>query len=344
MTVQRFNMGLDVGYGNTKAVWSADAGPEHNVILPSVAHEITDLGYYRAMSGDGQTDNVLIEVDGSHFAVGPSTGVYGRTLLDDYIHTRQYRALIAGALHMAFKELGVMPGHVDALAVGLPVYSFATLRDALTREMRKPFLVPVPLSLRGAFGSDAARVEIKKVRVLPQPFGAMTDWRSRLTTPPADTDVVIIADPGYKTFDWFAMRGHVTVPDLSGAFDGGVSELLRAVSADLIRKHPNAPLDLQTIEDGLERGKLSFAGVGVLDFADYRQTMRRGSQQVVKRMADLLQRQQNKARVDYVVLAGGGAPYFEDAMRETFSGVDFSVLPRPVLANARGFWRAALRM
>ena len=344
MTVQRFSMGLDVGYGNTKAVWSADAGPEHNIIIPSVAHEITDLGYHQAMTSAGQTDNVLVDVDGTHFAVGPSTAIYGRTLLDDYVHSKAHRALIAGALHMAFKDLGVMLERVDALAVGLPVYSFGKLRESLTQEMRKPFLVPVPLSLRAAFGRETALVEVKTVRVMPQPFGAMTDWRSRLTAPPADTDVVIVADPGYKTFDWFTMRGHVTVPDLSGAFDGGVSELLRAVSADVIRRHPNAPLDLQTVEDGLERGKLSFVGVGVIDFSEYQHTMRRGALQVVRRMADLLQRQQNKVRVDHLILAGGGAAYFEEAMRATFAGMNFSVLPRPVLANARGFWQAALRM
>ena len=152
--------------------------------------------------------------------------------------------------------------------------------------------------------------------------------------------------PGYKTFDWFAMRGHVIIPDLSGAFDGGVSELLKDVSVAITRKHPNARVDIQTVEDGLERGKISLVGVGSIDFSEYRQTVRKGARIIAQRMAEMLQRSQqsNKVRVDHLILAGGGAQYFEDAMREVFAGVDFSVLPRPVLANARGFWKVATRM
>lgn len=41
--MQQFIMGLDVGYGNTKAVYSTESGVEHNLVLPSVAHEILDL-------------------------------------------------------------------------------------------------------------------------------------------------------------------------------------------------------------------------------------------------------------------------------------------------------------
>ena len=55
-----------MGYGTTKGVWSTDAGPEHNVIIPSVAHEIRDLEDYRALSSAGQTDEVLVQVDGRH--------------------------------------------------------------------------------------------------------------------------------------------------------------------------------------------------------------------------------------------------------------------------------------
>jgi plasmid segregation protein ParM len=346
MAVIRFNLGLDVGYGNTKGVWSTDAGPEHNVIIPSVAHEIRDLEDDRALSSAGQTDEVLVQVDGRHYVVGPSTAVYGRTLHDDYIHTPQYRALVAGALYMAFKDLGEVVEWVDALVVGLPVYSFGKFREGLAAEMGKGFEVPVPAKLRTAYGKDMVFVRAKAIKVMPQPVGAMTDWRGRLTVPPPEGDTVIVADPGYKTFDWFAMRGHVIIPDLSGAFDGGVSELLKDVSVAITREHPNARVDIQTVEDGLERGKLTLVGVGSIDFTEYRQTVRKGARIIAQRMAEMLQRSQqsNKVRVDHLILAGGGAQYFEDAMREVFAGVDFSVLPKPVLANARGFWKVATRM
>ena len=338
-----FVMGLDVGYGNTKAVFSAALGPEHSLVLPSVAHEIVDLQHYRDMAETGKTDQVLVEVDGRHFTVGPSASVFGRTLHDNYILTPQYRALVAGALHSAFTELGDATDTVDAMVVGLPVYSFSRLKDQLREQMLKPFLVPLPQSLRECFGTESLTVSIRSVRVMPQPVGAVTDWRSRTTAPIGPQDIVTVCDPGYKTFDWFSMRGSVVVPELSGAFDGGVSELLKDVSVAITRQHPHALLDMQTIEDGLERRSTSLVGIGRIDFEPFRPIIGKGARVIVRRMADMLQRaqQERASRIDQLVLAGGGAAYFEAAVREVFSDFPLTVLPQPVLSNARGFWLMA---
>ena len=344
--MQQFIMGLDVGYGNTKAVYSNESGVEHNLVLPSVAHEILDLQHYRDMSSTGKTDQTLITVGDRHFVVGPSASVFGRTLHDNYILTPQYRALVGGALHSAFAELGDATEKVDSMVVGLPVYAFSRMKDQLREQMLKPFLVPLPQSLRSRFGADSLNVQIQSVRVMPQPVGAVTDWRSRLTTQVDPQEIVTLCDPGYKTFDWFSMRGSVVVPELSGAFDGGVSELLKDVSVAITRQHPNALLDIQSIEEGLERKTMTMVGIGRIDFEPFRPFIGKGARVIVRRMADMLQRaqQEKKSRIDHLVLAGGGATYFEAAVREVFADFEISVLPRPVLSNARGFWLLSSRM
>ena len=343
--MRQFIMGLDVGYGNTKAVYSNESGVEHNLILPSVAHEILDLDHYKDMAATGKTDQVLIEAEGRHFVVGPSASVFGRTLHDNYILTPQYRALVAGALHTAFAEIGDATDTLEAVVVGLPVYSYSRLIDALREQMLKPFLVPTPPALRGRFGPSIT-VQARAVKVMPQPVGAVTDWRSRMATPIGAQDIVTVCDPGYKTFDWFSMRGSVVVPELSGAFDGGVSELLKDVSVAITREHPNALLDIQTIEEGLERHTLTMVGIGRIDFEPFRPIIGKGARVMARRMADMLQRvqQEKKTRIDHLVLAGGGAEFFEASVREVFSGFPLTVLPRPVLSNARGFWLIATRM
>ena len=343
--MRQFIMGLDVGYGNTKAVYSNESGVEHNLILPSVAHEILDLDHYKDMAATGKTDQVLIEAEGRHFVVGPSASVFGRTLHDNYILTPQYRALVAGALHTAFAEIGDATDTLEAVVVGLPVYSYSRLKDALREQMLKPFVVPTPPALRARFGA-AITVSVRAVRVMPQPVGAVTDWRSRLTAPIGAQDIVTVCDPGYKTFDWFSMRGSVVVPELSGAFDGGVSELLKDVSVAITREHPNALLDIQTIEEGLERKSLTLVGIGRIEFEPFRPIIGKGARVIVRRMADMLQRaqQEKKSRIDHLVLAGGGATYFEASVREVFADFPLTVLPRAVLSNARGFWLMATRM
>lgn len=344
--MRQFIMGLDVGYGNTKAVYSVSGGPEQNIILPSVAHEILDLQHHMDMAATGKTDQVLVNVDGRHFVVGPSASVFGRTLHDNYIETPQYRALVAGALHSAFAQFGDATEKVDAMVVGLPVYSFSRLKDKLQEQMLKPFVVPLSPVVARARGADTLTVRIESVRVVPQPVGAVTDWRSRMTGTIGPQDIVTVCDPGYKTFDWFSMRGSVVVPELSGAFDGGVSELLKDVSVAITRQHPNALLDIQTIEEGLERKTLTMVGIGRIDFEPFRPIIGKGARVIVRRMADMLQRaqQEKKSRVDHLVLAGGGATYFEASVREVFADFPLTVLPRPVLSNARGFWMMARRM
>jgi plasmid segregation protein ParM len=343
--MRQFIMGLDVGYGNTKAVYSNEAGVEHNLVLPSVAHEILDLEHHKDMTATGKTDQVLVEVEGRHFTVGPSAAVFGRTLHDNYILTPQYRALVIAALYAAFEEIGDATDTVDALVVGLPVYSFSRMKDQLREQMLKPFEVPMPAALRGRLGASIT-VQARSVRVMPQPVGAVTDWRSRASGSIGPQDIVTVCDPGYKTFDWFSMRGSVVVPELSGAFDGGVSELLKDVSVAITREHPNALLDIQTIEEGLERKTLALVGIGRIDFEPFRPIIGKGARVIVRRMSDMLQRaqQEKKSRIDHLVLAGGGATYFEASVREVFADFPLTVLPRPVLSNARGFWLIAARM
>jgi plasmid segregation protein ParM len=343
--MHQFIMGLDVGYGNTKAVYSTESGVEHNLVLPSVAHEILDLQHYRDMSATGKTDQTLITVEDRHFVVGPSASVFGRTLHDNYILTPQYHALVAGALHSAFEELGDATEEVDSMVVGLPVYAFSRLKDQLREQMLKPFVVPLPAALRSRFGGESLTVRIKSVRVMPQPVGSVTDWRSRATAQIDAQDIVTVCDPGYKTFDWFSMRGSVVVPELSGAFDGGGSELLKDVSVAITRQHPNALLDIQSIEEGMERKTMMMVGIGRIEFEPFRPIIGKGARVIVRRMADMLQRaqQEKKSRIDHLVLAGGGATYFEAAVREVFTGFALTVLPRPVLSNARGFWLLAAR-
>jgi plasmid segregation protein ParM len=219
------------------------------------------------------------------------------------------------------------------------------MKDQLREQMLKPFLVPMPPALRGRLGASIS-VQARSVRVMPQPVGAVTDWRSRSNGSIGPQDIVTVCDPGYKTFDWFSMRGSVVVPELSGAFDGGVSELLKDVSVAITREHPNALLDIQTIEEGLERKTWALVGIGRIDFEPFRPIIGKGARVIVRRMSDMLQRaqQEKKSRIDHLVLAGGGATYFEASVREVFADFPLTVLPRPVLSNARGFWLIAARM
>ena len=96
----------------------------------------------------------------------------------------------------------------------------------------------------------------------------------------------------------------------------------------------------------MERKTLAMAGIGRIDFEPFRPIIGKSARVIVRRMSDMLQRaqQERKTRIDHLVLAGGGATSFEASVREVFADFPLTVLPRPVLSNARGFWLIASRM
>ena len=110
----------------------------------------------------------------------------------------------------------------------------------------------------------------RQVLVLPQPFGTLM----LATTLPGNESLLddgclsLVIDPGYSTFDWLVSDGASPRMDISGAFAGGVSRLLRAVSRKLSQDHGIDAPELPRVEAALHDGVLN-TGARKITMAPY---------------------------------------------------------------------------
>jgi plasmid segregation protein ParM len=342
-------LAADVGYGNTKAVWSKPGTRSPDSIGEICFRSIAPVSFnpeFFALSGvgAGALDRVLVPIDGLHHIVGPDATITGgvRTLDPDYVNRGEYRALLAGAIHYMMKSTGRIAQSLDVLAVGLPVSNFMGKRAALKGVVSKVHHVPVPASLRHlAGGKDLIDVVAKKVMVLPQPFGAL---RLALDASMAgdlfdeEDEVNLVIDPGYNTFDWFLSRGLDPELEHCGSFPGGVSQIIKEVSHAAGLRLGSGDVNFADAELALSTGVLNLGG-RKLDFTPYRAVAQHAAQRVVDEF--LASFNPERIGVSKIFLAGGGAMHYLEPIRRRLPEFDVTAEADSVMSNARGFWLLA---
>ena len=334
---------VDVGYGNTKAVWGHcidTLGKEcwAEVCFRSVAPLM--MVDEEKSGGTHNPDRIALQVNGKKYYAGPaaSWGVEARALDPHYIDTDEHEALLRASIHIAMREKRELFEEIDMLVVGLPVSGFRSRGRRLQELASLAREVPVPSVLQVAGEPRTVTVRAKQVKVIPQPFGGLRYAAEYL---PQDDELFsgkalsMVIDPGYHTFDWFVSNGMQPEMKLSGSFDGGVSGLLRLLSQAIGYDHGTGSLEFDQVEEGMLRGSINL-GYQVIDTRPYRAILEEAARKEV--MAFLGRIDANKARLSRVFLTGGGAPFYQRALVEKLPGYQIHTLQNSVMGNARGYW------
>ena len=339
---QKTILALDIGYGNTKAVWRQPKLGDSTwaeICFRSVAPRvIVDVGTSLA-----SLDRVIVCIGQDRFYVGPKATLEGgmRELHPDYINTSTHEALLCGAWHYMFRQLGEVTKSVDLLVLGLPVSGFQANRRRLTELGKKVHRIPVPVELRARYGKDYEDVVAKNVLVLPQPMGAMhvASGQEQKFDLFEEGVISVVIDVGYNTLDWFVTEGMVPQFEACGSFAGGFSQILMAVSKKISFDHGLGAQNFGQIEKGLLAGYMNL-GFKKIDMEEYKITARQIAENAV---SDLLQQfDPQRAGVSKIFLAGGGAADYKDALQARLPDQSISLMDDPVMSNARGFYQAGL--
>lgn len=344
---QRNVIATDIGNGNTKVVWSHGLDKQGRssrwgeVCFRSITTNVVANEESAGLAS--HPDRVLIEHNGQSYYAGPAAtmGVEARSLDPNYIETDQYEVLLRASIHLAMRELGRFSNSIDLLVVGLPVSGFTSRGRRLHEIAMQARQIPVPKHLVHTTGG-ASSIEVKASRclVLPQPFGGL---RAAAQNAPADDPIyqpgklTMIIDPGYRTLDWFVSNGMSPELKLSGSYDGGVSYILRIVSQQVGFDHGTGSLEFDQVEEGLSSGKINL-GFKVIDMAPYQQLAVDAARREIA--AFLGRIDMNKAQLTRVILTGGGAKFYEQALRERLPGYSIESMSDSVMSNARGYWLA----
>lgn len=311
---------VDIGYGHVKYVISRSEREIRCGMFPSLAPVVPHLELATGM--DVARDTVAVEIDGIKYEVGPGARLglkanHTRILHGDYVDTPEYAALALGALSY------MQVPHIDLLVVGLPVGLLTTKARVLAER------------LKGRHGIGGGReVTVDHVWVLAQPLGGFLDHamgRGRYET--LADQVNLIIDPGYYTVDWLTGLGLNVMPERTGSFAGGMHALLKAIARGVGTALGVAYTDFDAIDRALEMGTLR---VGARQF-DLTPHWRPAEAYISEAVNAIHNSVGDALDVHNIILVGGGARYYEAAIRNRFPAPRLIVAADPVYANVRGF-------
>jgi plasmid segregation protein ParM len=343
---QRNIIAVDIGYGNTKMVCGrgmdkAGRTRWNELVFPSIAPAV--LVNEEEAGFNHNPDRVMIEHGGQRYYTGPkaTSGVVPRVIEPDYIETDLHEILLKAAIHFAMREANRVIREIDMLVLGLPVSGHPSLRTRLNAIGMAARTAPVPRHLIKEGEPANVEVHVRQCLVLPQPYGAMRLAAQDLPSDDAifQSDTLsMVVDPGYRTLDWFVSEAMTPEIKLSGSYDGGVSSILRDVSQRIGYDHGTGSLEFDTVERGLSTGHINL-GYKVIDMAPYQQMVPGLAQQEIGSFITRIS--SRLSSIARVFVAGGGANFYEMALRERFKTAQILTLDAPVMSNARGYWLTA---
>lgn len=317
---------IDVGYGNTKHTMGKVGDTSVCSMFPSYTTQyVENKAEVREINQDLNT--VTVEVNGMlyrvgediHHAIKPS---HSKSLNTDYAKTDKYMALLKGAL--------LRMGHdeIDLLVLGLPVSVFnsTTLKNELVEKVKGEQKL-----------TEDKRVYIHDVWVLPQPFGGLLDFASsKEVIDSIDNEYTLIIDPGYFTLDWWTTYG-ITKPqiEMNGSFNGGVSAYLAAIAEAISVDIKRNVTDLWILDDAIRAGRNPKIGPTVVNLEKYLPIGKGVINEAVDAVANNIS--VNNNRINNIVLVGGGAHIFKDALEEKFTGYNIHIPNDHIYSNVRGF-------
>ena len=289
---------VDVGSGNTKFVAAAAGTDIRCVSFPSIAYPSSDASPSWPASERRKT--VCIPVGPLFYEVGPDVGLAADTfrakqLHDDYTESPEYVALLRGALSM------MKVSHIDLLVVGLPVALFAVKKAALEKLMVGSHDI-----------GGGKTVTVGKALAVAQPQGALAHYASehkKMATIGNEQSLVI--DPGSRTFDWLVARGMRLVQKQSHSFNRGMSDVLRAVAAEITKRIGSPYRDYDAIDLALRSGKPPIIYQQPYDMSRHLPVAESIAQQAVSTMREWIE---SPHSLQNIILVGGGAFLFRKAV------------------------------
>lgn len=316
-------LGIDIGYSNLKVAYGQGDKSRPTTLLRPAGAAPADR-FDKRIDGGAHEDYLHVLVDDEPFIAGVPTDratMWTRSLHPDYPTTPSYTALFHAALLLSEME------KVDTLVTGLPVSQFM-------EESRRQSLAEM---MRGQHQVTRKRtVNVESVRVVPQPVGGFLDYIAQTDADVSDARVLVI-DPGFFSVDWVVIANNDLQRQSSGTSTEASSVVLEQ-AARLMAEDHGSPVSVEKLENAIRAGKEEVVVLGSrVQIAPYVQDAKKlVAPVVVESIRRALRKESDQA--DLIVLVGGGATFFREAIVEAFPRRNVAMTDDAVFANARGFY------
>jgi len=318
-------LGVDVGYGHTKAVSSLRDRP---LTFPSVVGRAEAEAYRLDLNGHDHTPlrgGVLTGTNDDAYLYGEPAIRYARVAHQprdrDWIRSQPYRVLWDAVV----TEL-LLPSTHPIIVTGLPVRYYSADR-AVLEELVQQVL-------------HGRNMRPRLVIVVPQPFGSFFDHildRHGRLAPERNPDAYRgIIDIGYFTTDFVEVHDCEYIEKGSGSLEVGVSTVCDAIRR-LADERWGRTLDTSECEAVVGGAPVRVKG-HPHDVRDATQTACADVAMAIAHYARQLW--SGGAALEEVLVTGGGGPLLVEFLRSAFS--QLTLLPDAFVANARGYMQYAL--
>jgi plasmid segregation protein ParM len=319
-------VGVDVGFGYTKAMDNRRA-----ILFPSIVSPEVEFTFRSGLEReDDPLDHLAIRFQGTSHFVGQLALRQGRfahcTLDRMRTQTEEYRILFLTALAL----LAESPDEEFSVMTGLPVDDFED-HHWIEENLSDRF----PLSLSGRETS----LIIRKLMVVPQPYGALMDLIFMDTLGNMDERFfearVGIVDIGFKTTDFVLVNKGEFIQKLSGSLKKGMSTLYQAAIPKFTASYPGN-WDLHTVEESYRRGAILHLGKRIeIDTA----LLDPDLAAIAGEFVAWIRGRWSGEPIDYLVCSGGGGLPLKPYLLKAFPQMLF--LNDPQQANVRGYQKGA---
>ncbi len=315
-------LGIDIGYSNLKLAYGNKGASPTTLLRPAGAAPMDRFS--SRFDGKAQDDFLHVQVNGEAFIAGVAPDraeLWSRSLHADYASSASYQALFHAGLLLSEME------HIDILVTGLPVTQYLDegRRKIITEKMVGNHQVTPKRS-----------VTVEAVKVIPQPVGGFLDFIARGDADVEDARVLVI-DPGFFSVDWVVIAESDLHRQSSGTSLEASSGVLEEASR-LIAKDHGSNVSTEKLENAIRSGKADVLVLGQrVELSPYiEQASRKVAPVVVESIQKSLRKESES--VDRVLLVGGGATFFQNAVATAFPQLSVATTKDPVFSNARGFW------
>lgn len=320
---------IDGGFGNFKYTTSSVADGLKCDLFRSISPR--NVHSYHDHAGLSTPSRMVISVNDADYVIGkdadtalPANAV--QALDGSFPLTDGYLALVRGAL--AQMRVSV----ITCLVVGLPMHTWRKCKEALRDRLIGKHKVP---NLDWPSGDATREVVVEDVRVMPQPAGGFLNYCAKNPAVKAlATSNTLVVDAGFGTFDYLLLKREIPVDTRSGGLLGSVGKIIRAVA----EKHRQGLSEfdgvLTRIDEALRTGEPATIDDESVDFKKLYAAEIKSV--VDESMAALRRDVQTFTDIDHILLTGGGAHFFQQALSD-LAGRKVVVDENPVFSNVRGF-------
>ncbi len=321
---------IDVGYGHIKFTDGREASTRQ-IRTDSIPSQSPAAKAPLTAGGVmNRRDTFIIPVGERSFEVGRDVrhalhANHESEVLDqDFAISDLYAARLYGALNYMAPSLP--EDVIDVLVLGLPLNTFDKHRAALEKRFTGAHVI----------NDRGEKILIKSCHVYPQPLGSYAAYMA-LNQGAGQAPMALSVDPGYNTVDWFVCKGMIANDIRSDAVQRGMGAVLRAVADDMIKKHgfDATPAELvRLIDRALAAGEPFQIYGQAFDLEPHLAAGKDIVEEAAQAVKNLVG---SGSDIDVIVMTGGGASLYAEAIADKFPRHKVVTLETPALANVRGF-------